>query len=171
MVLIRPESERDIQSIHSVVLAAFQSPLEPMLVDRLRNENAALLSLVAEADGKVVGHILFSPMTIENNLLNKRFLGLAPLSVKPEYQKQGIGSKLVRKGLEMSLATGWNAVFVLGSPDYYPRFGFTEAQKFNLFTEYDVPSENFMILALRPGGLDGCGGLTSYHKIFKELAI
>jgi len=171
MVTIRPEEDSDIQAIHSIVLAAFQSPLEPLLVDKLRNADAATLSLVAVEDDKVVGHILFSPISVENNLFEKRFLGLAPLAVKPEYQKQGIGSKLVRKGLSLCLAKGWHAVFVLGSPEYYPRFGFEETQKYNLFTEYEVPPEDFMVVTLRPGALDGCAGLVSYHPIFKEIEL
>lgn len=170
MVTIRTEIDEDIRSIHSVVLAAFQSPLEPMLVDKLRNADAAALSLVAVEDEKIVGHILFSPITVENNLFSKRFLGLAPLAVKPEYQRQGIGSKLVRKGLEMCLSCGWNGVFVLGSPTYYSRFGFEETLKHNLFSEYEVSPEDFMVLALRPGGLDGCAGLVSYNPLFKEIA-
>jgi putative acetyltransferase len=170
-ILIRPEEPEDIPAIHNIVTRAFTSQSEPALVDRLREEDAAALSVVAEINKEVVGHVLFSPMTIENNLFNKHCFGLAPLAVKPELQHQGIGSKLVRFGLERSLALRWDAVFVLGSAAYYHRFGFTEAGKSDLFTEYEVPSEDFMVLALNPRGLDGCSGLAIYHTVFKELGV
>lgn len=171
MVEIRLETDADIPLIHSVVLAAFGSPNEAMLVDRLRQAKAAPISLVAEMEGKIVGHALFSPVTTEFNLFDRHFLGLAPLSVHPAYQRQGIGSRLIRRGLELALASGTHAVFVLGSPTYYPRFGFTRVDDWNLICDYDVPPEDFMAVTLRPHGLDGCGGLVSYHPLFKELGL
>jgi putative acetyltransferase len=159
-IQIRPEEPADFPAIHTLVTRAFQSQTEPALVDRLREEDAAALSLV-----------FFSPMTIENNLFGKHLFGLAPLAVKPELQKQGIGSKLVRKGLETGISWRWDAVFVLGSPTYYQRFGFKEAALSALFTEYDVPSPDFMVMPLYPHGLDGCSGLAAYHPLFAEIGV
>jgi putative acetyltransferase len=110
-------------------------------------------------------------MTVENNIFGKHLFGLAPLAVKPELQQQGIGSKLVRKGLETGISWRWDAVFVLGSPAYYQRFGFKEAGLSALFSEYDVPSPDFMVIRLSPRGLDGCSGIASYHPVFKELGM
>lgn len=171
MVEIRLEENVDRPFIHSVVLTAFRNSAEPALVDALRAANAATLSLVAVEEGKIVGHVLFSPVSSEFDLFGKHFLGLAPLAVAPNYQKLGIGSKLVRRGLEMALADGWDAVFVLGSPAYYARFGFTRVDDWNLTCEYPVPPQEFLAVTLKTHGLDGCGGLVSYHPIFKEMGV
>jgi putative acetyltransferase len=167
---IRRETTEDIEAIHEVEFRAFRSEEEPLLVDRLREEDIDFLSLVAEVDGGIAGHILFSPMTLDPENLNykNRVFGLAPLAVLPEYQKSGIGSRLVQHGLSTGISLGWKLVFVLGSPDYYSRFGFEQASKYNYFCEYEVPDENFMVVSLAPGGLSvGQAYLAQYHPIFK----
>jgi putative acetyltransferase len=171
---IRMEEPEDIQQIHAVEFRAFRSEGEPRLVDRLREEDIESLSLVAEADDKIVGHILFSPMTLDPEEMNykHRVFGLAPLAVLPDYQKMGIGSKLVQRGLSTGISLGWKLVFVLGSPEYYSRFGFKQASKYNFYSEYEVPEENFMVVSLEPGGLfTGPAYLAQYHPVFKETGV
>jgi putative acetyltransferase len=171
MALIRIEEHEDIDEINAVNQAAFAGSTEALLVRRLRDEDAVTLSLVAEVDYEIVGHILFSPVTLEFNLMNKQYVGLAPLAVLPAYQNQKIGSQLVRAGLEKCMAMGWSGAFVLGDPKYYARFGFQRADKFGFFCEYDETGDHFMAAAIRPGGLDGSGGLVSYHSIFNEVGV
>jgi putative acetyltransferase len=171
MIEIRLEEKADSPFIRSVVLTAFRNNGEPDLVEALHAANSVTLSLVAVEEGKVVGHVLFSPVSSEFDLFGKHFLGLAPLAVAPNYQKRGIGSKLVRRGLELALAGGWDAVFVLGSPAYYARFGFARVDDWNLICESPVSTAEFLAVTLKPHGLDGCGGLVSYHPLFKEFGI
>ena len=168
---VRPEVPGDIGAIRSVITRAFRSQNEPMLVDRLREAGAAALSLVAVVDGKIAGHILFSPMTMDPDLFGVAIFGLAPLAVAPEYQKQGIGRKLVQRGLDIGIGWRWHAVFVLGASGYYRRFGFKKASQYALFTEYDVPEENFMVVFLRPNAIDSLHGVALYHPIFKETGV
>jgi putative acetyltransferase len=169
MIKIRMEEYEDVDAIESLIIAAFRNQDEARLVNRLREEDALTLSLVAVSEEEIVGHIAFSPVTVEYNLLNKSFLGLAPLAVKPAFQKQKIGAKLVRAGLEQCLSMGWHGAFLLGDPKYYSRFGFRTAEKSGFYCEYDAPPENFMAVALRPGGLNSAGGFVSYHPVFKEF--
>lgn len=121
-VTIRPETPEDIPSIRDVVTAAFGQPGEAGLVDALREAGKSLLSLVAQLDGRVVGHVMFSAMRIEPPVITA--VGLAPLAVAPELQRQGIGSRLARTGVAEMRRRGYDAVFVYGSTVYYPRFGF-----------------------------------------------
>ena len=100
----------------------------------------------------------------------KHWLGLAPMAVAPEYQQQGIGSALVRSGLEHCRAAGYKAVIVLGHPRYYPRFGFVPASHFNIRSQYDAPDEAFMALELEPGALGEIGGVVKYHPLFDQVA-
>jgi putative acetyltransferase len=96
-------------------------------------------------------------------------MGLAPMAVLPEYQKQGVGSSLVRDGLVEVHRTGFNIVVVLGHPDYYPRFGFFPASQMQLRSEYPVPNEVFMVIELEPGALKGKHGLVKYHPEFARV--
>lgn len=171
---IRLEEDGDIQAIHEVEFRAFRSQSEPALIERLREEDAASLSLVAEVDSKVVGHILFSPMTFDPEApgLEERAYGLAPLAVLPEFQKQGIGKRLVERGLSLGISARWSLVFVLGDPAFFSRFGFKQASKYNFYSEYEVPEKNFMVVSLTPAGLSvGQPYLVKYHPVFKELKI
>jgi putative acetyltransferase len=173
-VNIRSEEPGDEDAIRNVIFRAFQSQSEPRLVDRLRDEDAAELSLVAEADGRIVGHILFSPMTLdpENPSCIDRVFGLAPLSVLPEFQNSGIGTKLVQRGLSLGISKRWRLVFVLGDPAYYSRFNFKQASKFNYYTEYDAPDKAFMVVSLDAYGLSvGPATIAKYHSIFSEVGI
>jgi len=120
---------------------------------------------VAEQEGMVVGHILFSPVEVDH-ANGRRLLGLAPMAVDPERQRKGIGSLLVHEGLTRCRAAGFDGVVVLGHAGYYPRFGFVPAQQFGLRCEYDVPADVFMALELAPGALRGLAGLVRYHAAF-----
>lgn len=166
---IRFEKPQDIPAIHTVNEAAFETGAEANLVDNLRDKNAHVISMVAEKEDRIIGHILFSPVTLTAKGSEVTLLGLAPMAVLPQYQEQGIGSKLVEKGLEESHRQGYPAVVVLGHPDYYPRFGFVPSRKYNITSEYDVPPEVFMIIELQPDVLAGKSGIAKYHEAFAEL--
>jgi len=162
---VRPESEGDRAAVRAVLTAAFAGPEEADLVDALRGQVADWLSLVAEEGGGVVGHILFTPITVPGHP-RLRALGLAPMAVLPGRQCQGIGSALVRAGLEAARELGFGAVVVLGHPAYYPRFGFRPAHGRGLACVYDAPPEAFLALELVPGALEGVSGTVHYHPAF-----
>jgi len=132
-------------------------------VRKLAAAGAVLLSLVAEVDGAVVGHILFSPVTIETEASTKSAVGLAPMAVLPGHQRQGIGARLIERGLQELRRQGHTAVVVLGHPGYYPRFGFERASRFGLRCQFDCPDEAFMALELQPGALAEVRGLVRYR--------
>ena len=132
---IRPEQPDDIPAIRAVNLAAFETSAEADLVDVLREQARPLIALAAADDATIVGHILFSPVTLLDHP-EMRIAGLAPMAVVPSRQHQGIGSMLVREGLEQCRRLGFVAVIVLGHPGFYPRFGFTPASRFGLRSEY-----------------------------------
>ena len=169
MFVLRYERPEDISGIHKVHEAAFGTKAEADLVDTLRNRDAHIISIIAIEDTKIIGHILFSPVTIENDGSFIPVLGLAPMAVLPEYQRKGVGSKLVEMGLDECLKKDCAAVIVLGHPEYYPRFGFTPSVKYNIRSEYDVPPEVFMVKELRSGALTGISGIAKYHEAFAEL--
>jgi putative acetyltransferase len=165
---IRLEQPEDIPAIRQVNLAAFGTTTEANLVDALRRQARPLISLVAVSGDHVVGHILFSPVTLSSHP-ELQIMGLAPMAVEPEKQRQGIGSLLVKAGLEECRRASCVAVVVLGHADYYPRFGFTRASTFGLASEYDVPDEVFMALELKPGILRGKSGTIQYHQAFAAV--
>jgi putative acetyltransferase len=166
MTLIRREEAAEFGAVRLVNELAFGQPNEADLVDALRRAAAPQISLVAVIEGRVVGHIFFSPVTVEADGESFTAMGLAPMAVLPEFQKQGIGSKLVREGLAECSRIGQEVVFVLGHADYYPRLGFTTAGAKGFRSEYDVPDEVFMVAELRPGALDGRRGLVKYRPEF-----
>jgi len=169
MILVRPEKSADVAAVHQLNERAFGRPAEANLVDALRTRGKVALSLVAEEDGRVVGHILFSPVTIASGESTFSALGLAPMAVLPELQRRGIGSLLVATGLAECRKAGYAAVVVLGHPEYYPRFGFIPASRYGIKCEYDVPDEVFMLIELRAGALRGCAGTAKYQPEFSEV--
>lgn len=169
MIIVRAETAEDIEAVRRVNELAFEQAEEATLVDALRVAAHPHISLVAEADGQVIGHIFLSPVTIEMEERAPLIYGLAPMAVLPEYQNQGVGSRLVREGLSECRRIGCGAVVVLGHPEYYPRFGFVPASRKGLRCEYPVPDEAFMVVELTPGALLSARGLVKYHPEFGNV--
>jgi putative acetyltransferase len=169
MLVIRPERNRDIAAIHHVEAQAFGRPDEADLVDALRRRGVVTLSLVAVEDDQIVGHILFSPVSIESDDHPWEAVALGPMAVLPERQNQGIGSRLVRAGLEECRRLGHSVVIVLGHPNFYPRFGFAPSRPFGIRWEHDVPEDVFMVAELQPGGRAGRSGVVRYQPEFNGV--
>jgi putative acetyltransferase len=166
---IRAEMAEDYPAVHQLNEQAFDGPGEANLVEALRQSGEPYISLVAEEGDRIVGHIFFSPVLIESEAGAFKAIGLAPMAVLPEFQNQGIGSQLVRRGLEECRNIGHEVVVVLGHPEYYPRFGFIPASRKGLSCEYPVPDEVFMVLELREGALSGREGLVKYRPEFGSV--
>lgn len=165
-MLVRPEKTDDYDGVRRVNVEAFDGTEEATIVDELRKSVSRLLSLVAVGErGEIVGHILFSPVTIESDP-RLDAMGLGPMAVAPEVQRRGIGTALVEAGLEQCRTLGVSAVVVLGHPEYYPRFGFVPASRFGLKCEFDVPDEVFMATELSADALQPYSGLVRYHRLF-----
>ena len=167
-MLIRSEDPKDVASLHAVNCAAFETQAEANLVDILRKETSPIVSLVAEVEGVVVGHIMFSPVSL-SGYTELKIMGLGPMAVMPEHQRKGIGSALIKAGLEKCRDLGYGAVIVLGHPEYYPRFGFRPSIVYDISSEYQVPEEVFMVIELQPGYLDGASGAIKYHPAFNNV--
>jgi putative acetyltransferase len=165
---IRPELPTDAASVRAVNQAAFDTNTEANLVELLHEKASPLISLVADDDGVVVGHILFSPAVLVEHP-SRKIMTLAPMAVLPAHQRRGIGSGLVRAGLESCTQIGFEAAVVLGHAEYYPRFGFRPASRFALRCEYDVPDEVFMAMELKPGILTGKAGTIRFHPAFGNV--
>jgi putative acetyltransferase len=143
-IKIRNEEEKDIEQVREIVRMAFPTEAESKLVDALRANGKATISLVAVDGDQVLGHILFSPVstTPPGEVIG---IGLAPVAVYPEVQSNGIGSRLIREGLRLGKELGFDYCVVLGGPKYYQRFGFEEASPFGIRNEYGVDNE-FMLM-------------------------
>ena len=162
---IRAEEQNDRAGVRTVNVSAFETALEANLVDALRDQAEPLVSLVVEDDGVIVGHIMFSPVSLSGHPA-LQIMGLAPMAVFPDRQRKGIGSALVRAGLEQCKQLGFGAVVVLGHPAYYTRFGFLPSARFGIACEYDVPEDVFMVVELQAGFLRGASGTIRYHAAF-----
>lgn len=164
---IHTEKPEDAEAVRKVNIAAFGRENEANLVDRLRGISSTL-SFVAVQSDRVVGHLFLSLVVVEGKCSsNLSILGLAPVAVFPNYQRQGIGSLLIREGLKECGRSGFQAVVVLGNPDFYSRFGFVPASSKSLGCEYDVPDEAFMVLELEIGALHDCSGTVKYRSEFR----
>lgn len=169
MIAIREEQPEDVAAIRAVNEEAFGQPAEARLVDKLRRACDGLLSLVAVDGGAVVGHILFSPVTIDAHPSLAGGMGLAPMAVLPACQRRGIGSSLVRAGLARLRSRSCPFVIVLGHPAYYPRFGFEPASRYGLRSQWDgVPDEAFMVLVFDEPALENVSGVARYRTEFDE---
>jgi len=165
---IRDERPDDAAAIARVNEAAFEGPGEARLIEALRRDGAVVVSLVADIDGEVVGHILFSEVALEPVRSEMAdVIALGPMAVRPGLQRGGIGSALVEEGLRRCGKLGYGAAVVLGHPSYYPRFGFLPAHRFGLRCEFPAPPEAFMAMELAPGGLEGAAAMVRYHPAFR----
>lgn len=164
---IREERTSDQDAVYAVNTAAFPSNEEAELVNRLRKTADPIIFLVAERQGVVVGHILFTPVTLDSDA-SLNLMGLAPMAVLPDFQRHGIGSALIDAGLAQCQQLGVGAVVVLGHAEYYPKFGFVPSIQFGITSEYDVPDDVFMITELVKDYLRDQHGTIQYHGEFSD---
>jgi putative acetyltransferase len=162
---IRPETAADRAAVRAVNVAAFDTALEADLVETLRGKGVPLISLVAEVAGEVVGHILFSPVSLEGHS-HLSVMGLGPMAVAPQHQRKGVGTALVSEGLDAARRVGCHAVVVIGHAHYYPRFGFVPASRHALRCGYGVPDDVFLVIELEEAALRAASGLIRYDEAF-----
>lgn len=163
---IRPETAVDAANIYSVEAAAFGRPAEAELVQKLQQAGVDTISLVALLDDALVGHILFSPVTVKSEEGEFTAVALGPVAVLPDHQNEGVGAELCRAGLIACKEAGYELAFVLGHPTYYPRFGFSPSAPHGLHCQFNVPEEAFMVLELVPNTLRDKRGTVYYHPLF-----
>ena len=168
MIKIRDEQSLDMKAIRELNTRAFGQNREADIVDRLRQTCDEVMSLVAVMQNQIVGEILFSPVKIESVDRTIWGMGLAPMAILPKYQRQGIGSELIRTGILRLKRKGCPFVIVLGHAEYYPRFGFKPASDYGIRSEWDVPDEVFMILVLNESDIRGTAGVAMYRPEFSE---
>jgi putative acetyltransferase len=162
LIEIREECPEDRAAIRNVNHRAFGRDQEGNIVDALRSNGAALLSLVATLNNRIVGHILYSPATIAD----VTGAALGPMAVLPEHQREGIGSKLVSAGNQKLKGADCPFIIVLGRPTFYPRFGFRRASSLGVKCEWDVPDDVVMLLILDEAKMQGVSGLVKYRHEF-----
>lgn len=167
---VREEQLADRPGIRAVLLSAFGGSMEADLVDRLRKHCAERVSLVAVTNDVLVGYLLFTPAEIQTSRGTIKGWALGPMAVLPEYQRRGIGSQLLRRGVEALCERKALFIVVLGHPEYYPRFGFEAASRWHLRAEWDVPDDAFMILALEPDLLTRVSGIVRYRGEFRDAS-
>lgn len=166
VISIRHENSEDVSLVSSVIEKTFKRDAEVKLAERLRQNCHDLLSLVAEINGTIVGHIMFSPVIIQNGRILQG-MGLAPMAVLQSHRRQGVGTRLVQTGLQILKERGCPFVIVLGHPEYYPRFGFQPASRYNITSRWeDVPDEAFMILIMDKKAMENVSGIASFRKEF-----
>ena len=170
-MIIRSETPEHYAAIRALHLAAFDSPLEATLVERLRDDGLVIASVLAIDDtGQVVGHILFSPVTIVTGTGDQvQIASLAPMSVLPSHQRRGIGSMLVERGIQACRQAHSRAVVVVGHINYYPRFGFSHALVSRLTNPF-AAGEAFMGLELLRGALSDMEGMVVYPPAFQVFS-
>ncbi len=162
----RNEEPKDIDQVRAILQAAFPTDAESKLVDALRTNGKAIISLVAVNEDDVLGHILFSPVTTSPPS-NAKGIGLAPVAVRPDMQAQGIGSEFIRQGLRLSKELGFDYCVVLGNPKYYERFGFEKASNFGVMNEYGA-DEEFMLIKFTDCTVSG---LAKYAPEFAFFSV
>ena len=174
-IKLRQETQADHPAVAKVIEEAFQNiqfsdHKEQFLVEKLRNSNAFVpeLSIIAERNGEIVGHILLTKIKIENVKNTFESLAMAPVSVKPKYQNQGIGGMLIRESHRKAKDLGFQSVILLGHADYYPKFGYEPTSKFGIELPFEAPDENCMAIELEENSLEGVSGKVSYPKEFFE---
>lgn len=169
MLEIRKEMPKDYDSVRIINDLAFKQSKEGDIVDKLRENCKDILSLVAVLEGKVVGHILFSPAQIKYRGKVRTGMGLAPMAVLPEFQNQGVGSGLIKEGIRQIKETDCPFIIVLGHEDYYPKFGFERASIYGLKSQWkSVPDEVFMVMIINKSVMSGITGIVEYRSEFNE---
>ena len=167
-IRVRPETDADRAAVFAINAAAFPTDAEAQLVDSLRMSADPLVSLVAVDNDDVVGHIMFSTVTLAP-FDELQLMGLAPMAVSPSLQRSGIGTELVNAGLQRCREQGVGAVAVLGHAEYYPRFGFKPSTQWGIKSEYDVPEDVFMLLELSANYLQPFEGIIRYNAAFADV--
>ncbi len=169
MIKVREENKNDIEAIRAVNDRAFNQPQEGMVIEKLRNSGCDILSLVAVKDNEIAGHILFSPVVLDDHPGGTGGMGLAPMAVMQEFQGQGIGSMLVREGIKRLKERSVPFIIVLGHEQYYPRFGFEPASKYGIKCQWDgIPGAVFMIMILDRHRMKNVKGVARYRDEFNE---
>ncbi len=168
---IRRETPDDFVQVGRLLEMAFCQKNEAMLVEKLRRNRKynPMLSLVADYRGYITGHILFFPVAIRSDSSETESLALAPLSVSPEFQKMGIGGRLIQDGTKIARLTGYGSAIVLGHSKYYSRFGFVPAITWNIKAPFEVPEEALMAIEFEAGALKNAAGIVEYPDEFSEL--
>jgi predicted N-acetyltransferase YhbS len=169
-MIIRPETEQDYASINEINCLAFNKESDD-LVEKIRQSREYIpkLSLVAALDGEVVGHVMFSKAKIVSDRLSTPVLALGPIAVRPEHQKQGIGSALIRHGMQKGTELNYPLVLLIGHPSYYPRFGFQPARALGFeLRQFKVSDNVFMVCELIAGSLQAISGEMIYSDAFLE---
>ncbi|SOE20277.1 Predicted N-acetyltransferase YhbS [Spirosomataceae bacterium TFI 002] len=174
-IKLRQEKPSDFKAVFDLIEKAFRTEKfsdhkEQFLVERLRQSAAFIpeLSIVAETEGKIVGHVLFTKLKIKNDENEFESLALAPVSVLPAYQRQGIGGKLIEHGHILAKKLGFSSIVLLGHEDYYPRFGYERADKYGISLPFEVPKENCMVKTLTKKGLEAVSGMVVYPEEFND---
>ena len=174
-ITIRKEESKDFKAVFNLIEKAFKSEQmsdhkEQFLVERLRKSKAFIpeLSIVAEIEGKIVGHILTTKLKIKNKENEFNSLALAPVSVLPEFQGKGIGGKLILESHKIAKGLGYKSIILLGHEKYYPKFGYKQAHEFGVELPFEVPKENCMAIELIENGLKNVSGIVEYPKEFNE---
>lgn len=169
-LLVREETPADVEAIHHVNASAFETDAEALLVDALRESGGLTLSLVAELDGQVVGHVAFSPVVVtRSDGTTVDGMGLAPMSVLPGHQRQGIGAQLIAGGIKRLRASGHRFCVVLGHSEYYPRQGFMRAVDHGIRWEHPGTEDSFFVRELTVDGLRGVSGVVRYRGEFEGV--
>lgn len=167
MITVRPERPEDVAAIRAVNEAAFGQSAEADITDALRFASPDVLSLVALSEETIVGHIFFSPVKVEGGSRTIQGMGLAPMAVLPERQRQGIGSRLFEAGLRILRKQDCPFVIVLGHPGFYPRFGCALASRCGLTCQWEgVPDEALMVLVFDEAAMAGVTGVARYRDEF-----
>ncbi len=167
-ISIRPEKDEDLEAVYLVNEKAFGRSDEARLVDRLRATTQWVLSLVAEFEDRIVGHVLFTRVAIHGTIgETHEGAGLGPVAVLPDHQGRGIGGALIHRGISQVTDMGMPFVVVLGHSEYYPRFGFEVSTKYGIRCQWDVPEPAFMVMPLQPGGLENRQGIVYYASEFE----
>jgi len=173
LIEVREEMPDDVAAIREVNRRAFGQDQEGNIVDALRSNGAALLSLVATLNNRVVGHIMYSPATIGDTTGAADYVpgaALGPMAVLPEHQRHGIGSRLIEAGTQKLRDAACPFIIVLGHANYYPRFGFKPANTYGVQCEWPVPDDVFMLLVLDQSKMQGRSGLAKYRHEFSTVA-